>query len=45
MKLYGKPDHVDKLYQDNKDVIGADPRRLKLHEVLKLTDPPTTAAR
>jgi nucleoid-associated protein YgaU len=41
MKLYGKPDHVDKLYDDNKDVIGADPRRLKLHEILKLTDPPT----
>jgi nucleoid-associated protein YgaU len=42
MKLYGKPDHVDKLYQDNKDVIGSDPRRLKLNMVLKLTDPPTS---
>jgi nucleoid-associated protein YgaU len=43
MKLYGKADHVDKLYQDNKDVIGADPRRLKLHMVLKLSDPPTSS--
>jgi nucleoid-associated protein YgaU len=41
VKLYGKPDHVDKLYEANKDVIGSDPKRLKLHMVLKLTDPPT----
>jgi nucleoid-associated protein YgaU len=44
MKLYGKADHVDKLYEDNKDVIGSDPRRLKLHMVLKLSDPPTSDA-
>jgi len=42
MKLYGKADHVDKLYEDNKDAIGSDPRRLKLHMVLKLSDPPTS---
>jgi LysM repeat protein len=41
IKLYGKADHVDKLYQDNKDAIGSDPRRLKLHMLLKLSDPPT----
>jgi nucleoid-associated protein YgaU len=43
MKLYGKATHVDQLYQDNKDTIGSDPRRLKLNTVLKLTDPPTTS--
>jgi nucleoid-associated protein YgaU len=42
MKLYGKADHVDKLYQDNKETIGSDPRRLKLNMVLKLSDPPTS---
>jgi nucleoid-associated protein YgaU len=41
LKLYGKADHVDQLYSDNKDVIGADPRRLKLDMILKLSDPPT----
>ena len=49
MRLYGKADHVTKLYEDNKDVIGADPRHLKLGMVLKLTDKPeasvTSAAR
>jgi len=42
MKLYGNAEHVDKLYEANKDVIGPDPKRLKLHMVLKLTDPPTS---
>jgi nucleoid-associated protein YgaU len=44
MKLYGKADHVNKLYDDNKDVIGSDPRRLNVHMVLKLIDPPTSDA-
>jgi nucleoid-associated protein YgaU len=43
MKLYGKADHVDKLYDANKDVIGSDPKRLKLNMILKLTDPPTVS--
>jgi nucleoid-associated protein YgaU len=42
MKLYGNASHVDKLYADNKETIGSDPRRLKLNMVLKLSDPPTS---
>jgi nucleoid-associated protein YgaU len=43
MKLYGKPTYADKLYEANKDVIGSDPKRLKLNMVLKLPEPPTNA--
>jgi nucleoid-associated protein YgaU len=41
VRLYGKADHVDKLYSDNKGVIGDDPRRLKAGTILKLTAAPT----
>lgn len=41
LKLYGKPDRVDKLYELNKSVIGPNPARLKEGMVLKLPEPPT----
>lgn len=41
LKLYGKSDRVDKLYELNKDVIGANPAHLKAGMVLKLPEPPT----
>ena len=44
MKLYGKPDMVAKLYDTNKETIGADPAKLKLNMVLKLPEPPTQSA-
>ena len=43
MRLYGTGDHATKLYEDNKDVIGANPARLKLGMILKLSDPPSVA--
>jgi nucleoid-associated protein YgaU len=41
MKLYGKPDRADKIYEANKAAIGSDPAKLKLGMVLKLPEPPT----
>ena len=46
MRLYGTGEHATKLYEDNKEIIGANPARLKLGMILKLTDPPSmTTAR
>jgi nucleoid-associated protein YgaU len=42
LRLYGKRDRVDKLYELNKSTIGPDPARLKVGTVLKLPEPPTT---
>jgi nucleoid-associated protein YgaU len=42
LKLYGKRDRTEKLYELNKSTIGADPARLKIGMVLKLPEPPTT---
>ncbi|HEY7090866.1 MAG TPA: LysM peptidoglycan-binding domain-containing protein [Tepidisphaeraceae bacterium] len=44
MKLYGKRDHTDKLYELNKSAIGSDPAKLKLGMILKLPEPPTATA-
>jgi nucleoid-associated protein YgaU len=44
MKLYNTPNKVDLIYQFNKDLIGADPAKLKLNMVLKLPEPPTQTA-
>ena len=41
LRLYGKADRVDAIYEANKDKIGADPHRLKLDMVLKLPEAPT----
>jgi nucleoid-associated protein YgaU len=43
MRLYGKPDRVDAIYEANKDKIGSDPHRLKLGMVLKLPEAPTVS--
>jgi nucleoid-associated protein YgaU len=40
VKLYGKIDMVDKIYQLNKSAIGDNPAKLKLGMVLKLPEPP-----
>jgi nucleoid-associated protein YgaU len=42
LKLYGKRDRTEKLYELNKATIGADPARLKIGMVLKLPEAPTT---
>jgi nucleoid-associated protein YgaU len=44
-KLYGRGDRADKIYELNKQWIGADPNRLKLGMVLQLPEPPTQASR
>lgn len=44
MKLYGRPDRVDKLYSLNRDAIGPDPERLKVGMVLKLPEAPNVTA-
>lgn len=41
MKLYGKPDRLEKLYDLNKATIGADKTRLSAGMVLKLPEAPT----
>ena len=41
MKLYGKIDMVQKIYDLNKSAIGDNPAKLKLGQVLKLPQPPT----
>jgi nucleoid-associated protein YgaU len=45
MKLYGKRDMIDKLYELNKEKIGPDRDKLRLGMVLKLPEPPTAATR
>jgi len=41
IKLYGKRDHTDSIYETNKATIGDDPARLKIGQVLKLPEAPT----
>jgi nucleoid-associated protein YgaU len=41
IKLYGKADRADKIYELNKAAIGTDPAKLKLGMVLKLPEAPT----
>jgi nucleoid-associated protein YgaU len=41
IKLYGKADRWEEIYDLNKDKIGTDPARLKLGMILKLPAPPT----
>jgi nucleoid-associated protein YgaU len=43
IKLYGNSSMVDAIYDANKDVIGADPAALKLHQALKLPKPLSAA--
>ena len=40
-KLYGKGLMGDKIYEVNRQVIGSDPKRLKLGMILELPEPPT----
>ncbi len=44
IKLYGDSKMVDKLYEANKTLIGADENKLTIGWVLKLPTPPTVAA-
>ena len=44
VKLYGKPDHTEKLYEWNKHTIGPNPEKLKVGMILKLEDPPSASA-
>ena len=41
LKLYGKSDRQDKIFQLNKDAMGNDPHHLKVGQVLRLPEPPT----
>ena len=43
VKLYGKSDLANQIYELNKEQIGPDPAKLKLGTVLKLPSPPTVA--
>jgi nucleoid-associated protein YgaU len=43
IKLYGRSDQADKIYQLNKQTIGDDPHRLKIGQVLQLPEPPTVS--
>ena len=43
VKLYGNGGYVDKIYEKNKQSIGADPARLKVGMVLELPEAPTVA--
>lgn len=45
IKLYGKPDRVEKLYEVNKNTIGPDKAKLQIGMLLKLPEAPTVAAR
>jgi nucleoid-associated protein YgaU len=45
MKLYGKPDRIDAIYEANKSTIGDDKTRLRVGAVLKLPEAPTVASR
>lgn len=44
MKLYGKADKADAIYELNKDKIGSDPARVKIGTVLKLPEAPHAAS-
>jgi nucleoid-associated protein YgaU len=44
VQLYGKREMWTKLYELNKDKIGPNPAKLKLHQVLQLPEPPTQTA-
>ncbi|MGH7177557.1 MAG: LysM peptidoglycan-binding domain-containing protein [Tepidisphaeraceae bacterium] len=44
MKLYGRADMVDKIYDLNKETIGPDRAKLKLNMVLKLPEPAAASA-
>ena len=44
VKLYGKGDKADALYELNKDKIGDDPARVKVGMVLKLPQPPASVS-
>jgi nucleoid-associated protein YgaU len=44
MKLYGRIEKINAIYDLNKDAIGPNRDRLKAGTVLKLPEPPTTAA-
>jgi nucleoid-associated protein YgaU len=44
LKLYGRGDKVNAIYDLNKDAIGANRNHLKAGTVLKLPDPPTAGA-
>ena len=44
LKLYGKADKADALYELNKDKIGDDPARVKVGMVLKLPQPPASVS-
>ena len=41
MKLYGSSNKWQGIYDLNKDTIGADPAKVKVHSILKLPEPPT----
>ena len=43
-KLYGRADMADRIYQANRDLIGANPSALKLNAVLTLPETPTRTA-
>jgi nucleoid-associated protein YgaU len=40
LKLYGKSTYVDRIYEANKQTIGADPKKLKLGMILELPEKP-----
>jgi nucleoid-associated protein YgaU len=40
LQLYGQSTKADRIYQLNKQMIGDDPHRLKVGQVLQLPDPP-----
>ncbi len=44
LKVYGKSSYVDKIYEKNKALIGADNKRLKLGMILELPEKGATAA-
>ena len=41
IKLYGKRDRTDSIYEANRTTIGDDPARLKVGQILKLPEVPT----
>jgi LysM repeat protein len=38
LKVYGKSNYVEKIYERNKDIIGSDPKKLKLGMILELPE-------
>jgi nucleoid-associated protein YgaU len=41
VKLYGRADRADKIHQINRQIIGEDPAKVKVGQVLSLPEPPT----